>query len=124
MGLDQYLMKRNDIGEDQKAIYWRKSNFVHRYFTKDWEERGFKTDNVTEFPVSKSDLKELLELCKVVLEDHTQALHLLPTMKGFFFGSIDYDDWYFNDIKYTKEELEQVLKEAEDNDEFYYFAWY
>lgn len=123
MGLDQSLYKRGK-NEDVEKIYWRKANFVHRYFTKDWEERGFETDNVTEFPASKSDLEELLGLCKAVLEDNTQAVHLLPTMRGFFFGSIDYDEWYFNDVEYTKDKLEQLLEEAGEDDEFYYYAWY
>ena len=123
MGLDQYLYKRGKE-KDVEVIYWRKANFVHRYFTKDWEERGFESDDVTEFPVSKADLEELLELCEVVLEDKKLAPFTLPTMSGFFFGSTEYGSWYFDDVQYTRDEVLELLDNINDDDEFYYFAWY
>lgn len=124
MGLDQYLMRRIDESHVVEEIYWRKANFVHRYFTEGWEERGFESDDVTEFPVSKGDLEELLELCEVVLEDKRQAPFVLPTQSGFFFGSTEYDSWYFDDVLYTREQLLELLDDVSDDDEFYYYAWY
>jgi hypothetical protein len=47
-------------------------------------------------------------------------------MSGFFFGSTDYDEWYFEDVKYTKDEIDKLLEERplQDGEEFFYHAWY
>ena len=41
------------------------------------------------------------------------AEELLPTQGGFFFGGTDYDQWYMDDIKYTIDVLDKVLKETD-----------
>ncbi len=56
------------------------------------------------------------------LEDATIASEYLPTESGFFFGSTDYDQWYWEDLLTTKEILEDVLKNWDDNGEYYYEA--
>lgn len=126
MGLDQYLMKKvnDDNAEDIEKIYWRKANFVHRYFTEFYYDDGFESDDCTPFPTTIEDLETLLELCKLVEENKSKARHLLPTMSGFFFGSTDYDEYYFKEIGYTIRKLEELLETATDDDEFYYYAWY
>ena len=48
---------------------------------------------------------------------------LLPTQSGFFFGSTDYDEYYLEKIEYTKEQLEQVIDEIDnDTEDIYYLA--
>lgn len=100
MGLDIYFHRKRtrEIG------YFRKVNFLVKFF----EERGFKREwravNVT-----LDDVEELLEACKQVLADHSKAEELLPTCDGFFFGSTDYDEWYFDDVKEVKEFCENEL---------------
>lgn len=123
MGLDQYLFRRTS-NDSKEEIYWRKANFVHRYFTAGWQRQGYESDDCTEFPTTKEDLSRLVELCDIVLKDHNKASSLLPSMSGFFFGSTDYDDLYFEDVKFTKDKVSDLLKEANDDDEFYYYAWY
>ena len=45
----------------------------------------------------------------------------LPTQKGFFFGSIDYDEHYYNDLVYTKERLSYILENYNlSEDKIYY----
>lgn len=126
MGLDQFLMRKKDGAEDKTAIYWRKTNFVHRFFTEDWMIRGFDDDNCTPFPTSEEELRELSMYCKEVLEDHEEAPYLLPTQSGFFFGDTEYGEWYFEDVKYTKDKIDELLETAplEEGEEFYYTAWY
>lgn len=51
-----------------------------------------------------------------VAEEH------LPTQKGFFFGSTDYDQWYVEDLKLTQKILEAALTEDEGHASFYYHA--
>jgi hypothetical protein len=45
---------------------------------------------------------------------------LLPTTKGFFFGSTEYDEYYMSDIKSTIKGLEEILSEDVSNGDFYY----
>lgn len=56
------------------------------------------------------------------IEDPTMAAELLPTENGFFFGSTDYDEYYYNDLVITKEAIEKTLK-VEDGDFFYWSSW-
>ena len=124
MGLDQYLYRRNEKGIDVEEIYWRKANFVHRYFTEDYLQRGYESDNLTPFTVTREDLRRLADLCGEVLEHKDDAPQLLPTESGFFFGSTEYGDWYFEDVEFTRGEIEKLLAEANGGDTFYYEAWY
>lgn len=57
------------------------------------------------------------------IEDPTVAIDLLPTQSGFFFGSTEYDQWYYNDLVYTKDMLEGVLAELGDGDFYYEADW-
>lgn len=49
----------------------------------------------------------------MVLEDTETAEELLPTQEGFFFGGTDYDQYYWDDLEFTKERLEAVLATVE-----------
>ena len=65
-------------------------------------------------------------LCNRVLENHELAKELLPTQGGFFFGGLEYDEWYFSGLKYTKELLDKVIEfvDTQDNyDIFYQASW-
>ena len=53
----------------------------------------------------------MIETCKAVLEDHSKAEELLPTRAGFFFGSTEYDDWYFGDVESVKTTFESILED-------------
>ena len=126
MGLDQSLCRKMPNGETREEIYWRKTNFVHKYFTDGWQEHGFESDNCTDFPVTVEDLKTLVEMCEHALDNRLEAPSLLPTMSGFFFGSTDYSDWYWHDVAYTAEEVKKLLDERplKEGEEFFYNAWY
>lgn len=48
---------------------------------------------------------------------------LLPTQSGFFFGSTDYDEYYLDNIKYTKEKLAEIIDNIDyENEDIYYLA--
>lgn len=99
--------------------YWRKANAIHKYFVDNCADG---IDDCREVRVSEDALEDLLGLCKEVLEDHDKAKELLPSTSGFFFGSTDYDEWYFQDIEYTKNLLEKVLaflKEQAEKHNYY-----
>lgn len=90
---------------------WRKANHVHKFFV-DNVQRG--EDNCGTYDVSRGDLEQLLKLCEQVLKDPTKADELLPRSEGCFFGSEEYDEWYFADIDYTVDVIKRVLENCKD----------
>lgn len=57
-----------------------------------------------------------------VIENPEVADSLLPTQSGFFFGSNDYDQYYYDDIKHTRDELERILSDSNMEGDFYYHS--
>jgi hypothetical protein len=96
--------------------YWRKQNQIHQWFVENVQDG---VDNCGEYCVSKTQLQELLDLCKQVQSDHLLADVLLPTASGFFFGETDYDEWYYDGIDNTIQILEEALS---DNGADYYYS--
>lgn len=82
----------------------------------------------TPLRIYKNHVEELLDCCNKVLENHDLAEELLPTMEGFFFGSTEYDEYYFDDVQDVKNYIEQTLipafKELEINEGIYFSTWY
>lgn len=95
------------VDTDYQIGYWRKANAIHNWFV---EKCANGEDNCQVIYVSRDKLEELLNTCNEVLANKEVAKDKLPTQCGFFFGSLEYDEWYFNDIEYTKDLLEKVLK--------------
>ena len=111
-------------------ITWRKANAIHKFFVDTCQEGN---DNCQRHYVSRGDLQILLDRINTILDIKTpvaremKAEELLPTdVEGCFFGSKEYDDWYYQDLERTKDILEKVF-EYEENaeagkcfDSFYY----
>ena len=68
-------------------------------------------------------LEELLKLCREVLANHSKAVELLPTTDGFFFGSTEYDEYYFSDIEDTADILEKTLGFLDDREHHKDYNW-
>ena len=90
-----------------EVAYWRKANHIHNFFIS---KCANGVDDCQTINVEPEELEELLELCKYVIEHPEEAEQKLPTKSGFFFGSTDYDDYYFHNLKKTVTDLEKVLK--------------
>jgi hypothetical protein len=89
--------------------YWRKANAIHRWFVENCQDGE---DDCREASVSHDELEELLKLAKSVKENPSLASELLPTTEGFFFGSTEYGEMYYEDIDLTIEIIERVLAEV------------
>jgi hypothetical protein len=63
-------------------------------------------------------------LCKDILEhpDAERDADLEPT-QGFFFGSYEKDEWYYQDLKNTVEGLERVLALPDEYSFSYQASW-
>ena len=87
--------------------YWRKANAIHAWFVDNCQNG---VDECQHSDVSREQLQELVDLCKKVIANPAKASSLLETRGGFFFGSTNYDDYFFDDIRNTVTMLEKVLQ--------------
>jgi len=86
------------------CAYWRKANQIHSWFVKNVQGGE---DNCGEYYVSKDKLKDLYNaVCGAI---HKKDPNILPPASGFFFGSTDIDEWYWQDLKNTKKNLERIF---------------
>ena len=118
-------IKWNFLSKQEKYQigYWRKANAIHNFFV---EKCGNGVDECQSIYVDFDKLLELKERCEAVLNDHSKAENLLPTTSGFFFGSQEYDDWYFGDLEYTVDLLNDVIEFIRTNnkDKVYWDCYY
>ena len=87
-----------------EAMYWRKSNQIHKWFVDNVQEG---VDDCGNYDVSRDKLEELRQLILKVLD--TKDTTLLPPQEGFFFGSNKVDQYYWEDLRDTAEKLDKVL---------------
>jgi hypothetical protein len=98
-----------------EAMGWRKANAIHGWFVRRCQGGE---DNCKEYYVSREQLEELVELCQEALDkpDH----EVLEPTAGFFFGSYEKDEYYFQDLKDTIEGITKALSLPEKEYDFYY----
>lgn len=122
LGVPETLGRVEYIQTD--AAYWRKANAIHQWFVDNIQDGS---DNCGEYWVGIDQLKDLVGVCKQVLENNDLAKTLLPSQPGFFFGSTDYDEWYYQDLRLTVEQLEKILSTPEEElklwEFFYSSSW-
>lgn len=151
MGLDMYLTARkylSDFQEDDKkivdllgsmpigrhglrirgveaeAIYWRKANAIHNWFVNNVQNGE---DECKEHYVTRDQLEELHDLCVNVIKAKTKdaAIESLPPIDGFFFGGTDIDEYYWQDLEYTRDKIREILENPglKDWDFYYQSSW-
>ena len=95
--------------------YWRKSNMIHHWFVNNLADGVDECQPIT---VRREDLEQLKEVCINVIAVPEMAEELLPTGSGFFFGSTDYDEYYFGDLNDTLGILTRCLESKFDYFEY------
>lgn len=102
-----------------ELMYWRKSNAIHKWFVDNVQDG---VDECQETWLDREKLASLLAVIDEILADKKKAGKLLPPQQGFFFGSKDIDQWYWEDLARTKEGLENILSKEWKGWDFYYRA--
>lgn len=138
MGLDQYLSVRKYISRNEDlfdravsasgiaelveqdgytgifievpALYWRKFNALHNHIVEVW---GNGRDECQPIEIPVDGLRTIRDKMQIILENKDMAEEILPTKDGFFFGPIEYDDWYFENVENTRDELTQFLEKVD-----------
>ena len=108
-----------DVGEiHMPVMYWRKANQIHKWFvdnTQDGEDECEPT------PVSKEQLQQLLDDITFAIEHKDPSG--MPPQSGFFFGSTDITDCYWENLNNTRSALEKLLKADKFESFIYQSSW-
>lgn len=134
----------------EQVAYWRKANAIHDWFvehvqdgvddcdyhnevTKEILEELLDTCErvldaselvdgqvISRYRYTDNGKESIMEEGKYI-KDPSVAMELLPTTCGFFFGSTDYDQWYYEDIKYTAEKVREILETTDFETEMLYY---
>jgi hypothetical protein len=111
--LEEYIQKANfrsvETTTRYQVGYWRKFNALHSWIV---EKLADGKDKCQPIKLTVSNVEELINICEKLLKDRNVELakELLPTKDGDFFGSLEYDEWYFHDVLKTYEILNKVLQ--------------
>lgn len=110
-------MRVSYIVED--VMYWRKANWIHKWFVDNVQGGD---DNCGEYSVEPSQLEELMNLCKQVIDTAMGTdgkiagpedfQDILPTESGCFFGSEEYGQWYIDETERTYYALRELISEG------------
>ena len=116
MGLDMYLSKK----ETSEVAYWRKANAIHGWIVNNTHE----VDQDILYVVKMEHVVQLRDVCKQVTEAHDEglAMELLPPASGFFFGSNEVGEYYWDYVAETVTTLSAIIQENPDDAEFEYYA--
>jgi hypothetical protein len=118
LGVDGTITPLKNV--EVEAGYWRKANHIHKWFVDNVQSGE---DNCESYYVDREKLIQLRELCVKVLENNELAPEILPTTQGFFFGSKDYAQWYFNDLADTVKIVDRALALPKEWNLSYRSSW-
>ena len=150
MGLDQYLLKReNDVIIE--IGHWRKANQIHRWCVENVADGD---DDCLTHEVTEDDLLALRACCQIVADESVLidgmvkvgqrwgpegcesieasgkivdnpeiAMHYLPPKQGFFFGTYDIDEHYIDQVKYTIPIIDKALALPDGVPLYYQSSW-
>lgn len=136
---------------EESVGYWRKANAIHNWFVKNIQDgeddcRDYyvgiedlkrlldKCLEVKEKAIIKDDKiangyslgangEKIYNMVDgKCIENAEEIAKILPTTDGFFFGSTEYDEYYMQDIDYTIELIQGLLKEEEEIDKLGFYS--
>ena len=140
-------------GVCEGVAYWRKANAIHKFFVDELAGGVDECQRIDISKSQLEELLDRAKKVKAasklidgevnngyrfvdgkevpivqkgkIIEDASVADELLPTERGFFFGSTDYDQWYLEDIEDTIEQIAKILETTDFNNEyvFYQASW-
>lgn len=133
-----------------QIAYWRKFNALHKWFIDTCNSGRDDGNDVWVAPDDLQQLYKIIKKLKdelvlvdgkvangyslndkgekvydyedgKIIANPELAKSLLPTEDGFFFGSTDYDEYYYYDIEYTEKILKETVEAPDFNEWRYYY---
>jgi len=108
-----------------QVAYWRKANAIHGWFVN---QLANGVDECQPIYVSRDHIVALRNACQMVLaakgtpEEDDEIEEYLPPTGGFFFGSTEADEWYWDQARRTHDLLSWLLKHDTPDAEYEYRA--
>lgn len=128
----------------KEVYYWRKANAIHKWFVENVQD---DEDDCGYYRVTENDLEKLIKdlqevyislkdketidiektyeynnekyIVKLYKKEDTEVADcVLPTQEGFFFGDTSYNNYYFEMVEQTLNDL-RILKNSFDFDNNY-----
>lgn len=118
MGLDISLVacprdQLSEVGEFRKVnalLQWVNNNVM-------------TVENCAYIPITKEDLEKLQNILNQLTPLNCKTL--FPTQEGFFYGSTEYDECYWDDVQDVKEWVDKTLVEFNfEGDILFFSAWW
>lgn len=103
---------------NHEDMYYRKVNCLYAYFADRLDHE--------QCLVTKADVEDIIDRASKVLLAHDEetSAELLPTQGGFFFGSTEYNEWYYDDIADVYKQFTKYLEDwTDDTIGWVYFSW-
>lgn len=101
----------NKVSEIVESVgYWRKFNALHNWFVNNIQDGE---DNCEDSWISEQQLKQLLNILEKIHSKKCSPEELMPTQSGFFFGSIEYDEYYYQNVADSIDIIKTVLEETD-----------
>ena len=127
--------------DPEEIGYFRKVNFLMEFFHYDGncEFKEMPKDKLEElrhacfeiarmkpvrYEITKYDCGGTDKVKVYSDADKKRCAELLPTQDGFFFGSTDYDEWYFHDVKEVLSWVDGVLDNLNDDEVVLMYCWW
>jgi hypothetical protein len=116
------IFERNFVSKQTKYHigYWRKFNALHSYIVENFADG---VDDCKPIYLSPSDIDNILNTLRKARDNKDKANEILPTSSGFFFGSQDYDEWYWKDVEYSIRLFEELIKVKDEYEIYYEASW-
>ena len=110
----------NKVSEIVESVgYWRKFNALHKWFVDNIQD---EEDDCGEYWIPEEKLKQLLTILEKIYNRKGSPEELMPTQSGFFFGSIEYDEYYYQDVADSIDIIKTVLEETDFSKASIYYS--
>ncbi|CCW29055.1 hypothetical protein ABLA30_08915 [Xenorhabdus nematophila] len=123
MGLDIHFFSvekhKKCTDKNIQVGYFRKVNSLLYWVSNNVQN----VNNCEEILISKHKLEQLIAVLNELTKDNCNKL--FPTSDGFYFGSTEYDEYYWSDVEEIKDWVNNVLKSFDFNHyKLFFWAWW
>lgn len=104
----------------KQVAYWRKFNALHNWFVTNVQ---IGIDDCNMYEVTKDHVEDLLDTLMNTKQDQDPS-HFEPVV-GFFFGSTEIDEYYWEQVENTSDKMYRLLNDFDWENErlFYCSSW-